>query len=169
MSDEDDYVDSQVRVTAASANYRAPVKALIETRLILNVTMPLPRDRDALRRTTTNDVWARLAKLHARDSILDTPSIEVLTAKSLNPRAALKTFQMLIAEDTLRNEYLRHAVIYQWLSENPAMTLDELNKKVYAEIFLAPDSDPWMVLLQADRYTALPYNGVALKQSGPAH
>jgi hypothetical protein len=40
-------------------------------------------------------------------------------------------------------------------------TLDELDSRVYAELFLTPDSDPWLGLVSPETY-------LALEPSGPA-
>jgi hypothetical protein len=66
-----------------------------------------------------------------------------------------------ISEDTFRNEYLFHAKIHDWLSaDSTALNLDAFNSKVYAELFLTPDSDPWLGLAQPDICTAVENNGL---------
>jgi hypothetical protein len=66
-----------------------------------------------------------------------------------------------ISEDAVRNEYLFHTKIHEWLACNPApQNLDAFNSKVYAELFLTPDSDPWLGLAQSDICTALENNGL---------
>ena len=48
--------------------------------------------------------------------------------------------------------------------QNPALTGEELSRllheKVYAELFLTPDSDPWLGLFSTDVYTALDNGGI---------
>ena len=49
--------------------------------------------------------------------------------------------------DTVRNEYLLHSRLYTWLMADPARhDLEKLNEKVYAKLFLTPNSDPWLGL-----------------------
>jgi hypothetical protein len=73
----------------------------------------------------------------------------------------LRKFQELIALDTVRNQYLMHSKLYTWLMRDPDRNdLEKLNKKVYASLFLTPDSDPWLGLFSADVYTALDNGGI---------
>jgi hypothetical protein len=72
------------------------------------------------------------------------------------------TLQNSIALDTVRNEYQLHRRIHEWLADGKYRpTVDQLNERVYAELFLTPSSDPWLGLAPADAYTALPNGGVA--------
>lgn len=66
-----------------------------------------------------------------------------------------------MAEDTVRNEYSRHTTIHQQLMENPNIDLQKLNERVYSELFLTPNSDPWLGLSPADAYTAIENDGVS--------
>ena len=80
----------------------------------------------------------------------------------------LRNLQRSIAEDTVRNEYLLHSQIHQWLA-GPFATLDvdSLNRKVYAEICsLTPDSDPWLGLVPANVFTGLDRNGLVQTVTG---
>jgi len=43
---------------------------------------------------------------------------------------------------------------------NATPKVDEFNERVYAELFLTPRSDPWLGLVPAEAYTALPENGL---------
>jgi hypothetical protein len=63
-----------------------------------------------------------------------------------------------MALDTVRNEYLLHGQIYQWLltSNNDFASL---NQRVYSEMFLTPASDPWLGLNPADSFAAIEQNG----------
>jgi hypothetical protein len=80
----------------------------------------------------------------------------------------VNNLQNSIAEDTVRNEYLFHARIHEWLAGGGSMqNLDALNKRVYAELFLTPDSDPWLGLAPADTFSALDNGG--LVQDSTAH
>ena len=70
-------------------------------------------------------------------------------------------FERHIAEDTVRNEYLLHKKIHDWLAnEALSRNLETLNEKVYAELFLTPNSDPWLGLVAPDAYTAIENDGV---------
>ena len=67
---------------------------------------------------------------------------------------------MNIALDTVRNEYLLHTKLYAWLiTDRGRSDVEVLNKKVYAELFLTPASDPWLGLFSSDTYIALDNGG----------
>lgn len=122
--------------------------------------------------------WSRIAALHQDDSRLDTTSRTLIrdkhpTAFDARRAAVSKTFvedpllrqirnlERSISEDTCRNEYLLHPKIHAWLASEETITVDGLNRRVYAELFLTPDSDPWLGLVSPDTFTALENNGVA--------
>lgn len=122
--------------------------------------------------------WSRIAALHQDDSRLDTTSRTLIrdkhpTAFDARRAAVSKTFvedpllrqirnlERSISEDTCRNEYLLHPKIHVWLASDETINVDELNRRVYAELFLTPDSDPWLGLVSPDTFTALENNGVA--------
>ena len=66
-----------------------------------------------------------------------------------------------IAEDTVRNEYLFHAKIHEWLATpTPSFAVDSLNSRVYAELFLTPESDPWLGLAPRNQFSALENGGL---------
>ena len=137
--------------------------------------------RDNLERTTTDEVWAKIAALHSGDAVLDQGSVDLIRAKTRPAGEAmrltkskmrvedpiLKTIQNLqrsIAEDTVRNEYTFHAKIHEWLAmSGAAREIDSLNRRVYAELFLTPDSDPWLGLAPSDTFTALDNGGLVQK------
>jgi hypothetical protein len=122
--------------------------------------------------------WARLAALHKDDATLDWGAQALIRMK--NPTAfeastvtaskrvvenpfltAMRNLQRSIAEDTVRNEYLLHLQIHRWFAQgNAPKDLDQLNAKVYAELFLTPDSDPWLGLAPANAFTGLDNEGL---------
>ena len=75
--------------------------------------------------------------------------------------AALRNLRNSIAEDTVRNEYQLHSQIHEWFMNGtlPA-SLALLNSRVYAQLFLTPESDPWLGLVPANTITALDNNGL---------
>jgi hypothetical protein len=158
--------------TAAAGARITASKALVEIRPIVARTP----DRQTLAARTDDAVWAKLAALHAGDAHLDNGSRAViyekvgavaanrLTTSKLRVEdptvRMIRNFERSVAEDTVRNEYLFHSQIHEWFIRNqvPAK-LEDLNDKVYAELFLMPKSDPWLGLVPADTYTALPADG----------
>jgi hypothetical protein len=161
---------------AAAAMPLAISKSGVE-RSMLRAAVP---SRENLERTITDETWAKIAALHSNEAVLDRNSIALIRAKTqaagdamrlaLSKRFVedpmLKTIQNLqrsIAEDTVRNEYTFHAKIHEWLAAAHApREIDSLNRRVYAELFLTPDSDPWLGLAPADTFSALENGGLVL-------
>jgi len=136
-------------------------------------------DRNQLNALTTDVAWKAIAALHNDPNSLDVSSIRLIqfkdqpTATQAMPMAISKSIvespivRMLphlrqsIAEDTVHNEYQMHSRIHEWLAGSAAPTkLDALNSKIYAELFLTPNSDPWLGLAPADAYSALDNAGL---------
>jgi hypothetical protein len=161
---------------AAAAAMLARPKADVELPIIRQIASfrEIPPSIDALDDTQ----WGRLAALHADDAELDNASIALIRAQ--NPAAdragrlavtkmrvedplvrLVRGFQTSIALDTVRNEYVLHRQLHEWFASGAAaQDIDSLNERVYAELFLTPSSDPWLGLMPADAYTALPNGGV---------
>ncbi len=92
-------------------------------------------------------------------------------AEQPTPRSdqdALATFEALIVADTAQNEFKLHQQVHELfidaLTYHPESELEfsAINKDIYASIFVSPSSDPWMGLVQADAFTALPGNGIVV-------
>jgi hypothetical protein len=158
--------------SAAKAGPAALSKWAIEAPMVAAVD-PAPTAEEA----TSDPVWNRIAALHADDGALDAASVALIASQHPTAAAAarlaasksfvenplvrmVRTFQGSIALDTVRNEYLLHRQIHQWLAAGSMTNLDMLNNRVYADLFLTPNSDPWLGLMPADTYTALENNGV---------
>jgi hypothetical protein len=106
--------------------------------------------------------WAKIAALHARDWQLGRSSLAELerkqAAREQDPakaRAVIEEFQRLVGIDTVRNEYVFHAVLHAWLGRGGVGDLDGFNRRVYAELFLTPRSDPWLGLASPETFMAL--------------
>ena len=135
--------------------------------------MALVPDRAALAAGTDDALWAKITALHADDGRLDAGSRAVIASK-MDAVAAnnltvgkkkvedpvvrvVRNFERSVAEDTVRNEYAFRSQVHEWfLTGRVPATLDELNERVYAELFLMPKSDPWLGLVAEGAYTALP-------------
>ena len=160
---------------AVAAARIAVGKSAVELRPVLAIVP----DRKALESTTDEQTWAAIAALHAPDARLDAGSRAVIASKGLHATGAdavaandrtrgkrvvedplvrlIRTFERSVAQDTVRNEYALHAQVHDWFATGTApRTLDDLNERVYAELFLMPKTDPWLGLVPADAYTALP-------------
>lgn len=142
---------------AETAGRIAYSKALLETPL-------LRRTRSSSVPASNNDKltdtqWQRMAALHAREVKLDDRS-QTLMRRKLSPQSSfpqvLANFELAIAQDTVRNEYLLHARLHQWLAEGTTdSNLNTLNERVYSELFLTPSSDRWLGLSAKDVYTGI--------------
>ena len=144
----------------------ARVKAMTETTMLRAMTGA----GESLGKITDESAWRKIAQLHLADAKLDARSVgliwrqthKVLTADGsrMTSEAAFKNLieklQQNIALDTVRNEYLMRNKLYLWLFEDRGRSdVETFNKKVYAELFLTPASDPWLGLYTADTYMAL--------------
>jgi hypothetical protein len=164
---------------AAEAARRTMAKTILEAPLLRGV-MPHPgRDLKTLEAQTDDETWAKLAALRATEARLDERSMALMRRKTPDALAAgwltiskvrvedpllraVRQFERSMAEDTVRNEYLFHAKIHQWFAEAQASTREvtSLNQRVYAELFLTPDNDPWLGLKSDGVYSAIEKDGV---------
>jgi hypothetical protein len=150
----------------------AATKAVVE----VNILRAITTDARELEAATDDAAWARIAALHARDSLLDersialirrhTPASQASAAQAKAPAVdqlsrIVSNLERNMALDTVRNEYVLHNRIHAWLASEPwDKNVDALNEKVYAELFLTPGSDPWLGLYSPDSYTALENGGI---------
>lgn len=131
---------------------------------------------EALGVVTDEAAWKKIALFHIADAELDVRSLGLIQRQTQvvlraegsdkNPDKTLaslvKKLQMNIAMDTVRNEYLMHTKLYAWLiADRSRSDLETLNKKVYAELFLTPASDPWLGLFSPETYVALDGGGIS--------
>jgi hypothetical protein len=173
--------ESERRPTAREAAKVAIGKSAIEAVLVDAVTVPAGE----LEAATDDEMWKLIAALRAEDAKLDATSIAII--RSENPPTAkeaarmafskarvedpivrmVRQFEASIALDTVKNEYLLHRQIHEWLASSAERpTVDALNERVYAELFLTPSSDPWLGLAPADTYTALENGGTVAEKQG---
>lgn len=127
----------------------------------------------AFSRIADIDTWNKLAALRRDDARLDASSTNLLIrhnpytgADAPTPgrlRRIVRNFELRMALDTVRNQYLMRPALLRWLAEGAGqLDADKLNQRVYTELFLTPDSDPWLGLLTPDTYTGLENDGVVL-------
>ena len=164
--------------TARAAGKLAFSKSAIESPVLKLLQPKGGRGPGPTRGELDDAMWTRLALLHADDARLDATSKTVIAAKSQMAFAAaeltkakrlvedplLTTWRNLersISEDSVRNEFLLHARIHDWFVQGVAPAdLDRLSAKVYAELFLMPDNDPWLGLAPANTFCGLPGEGL---------
>jgi hypothetical protein len=159
---------------AVKASRIAAPKNAVEAPIVAAV---LGVSDESLARSTSENVWPQIARLHAAEVELDAASRNLIARQNpaaavAAPRAITKGFvenplvrmlanlQQAIALDTVRNEYSLHRQVHTWFSAGQVADLDALNERVYSELFLTPSSDPWLGLMPADTYTALENSGV---------
>ena len=163
-----------VYVDVFDAGHRARSKARPEIPILLAMRVH-PHKTD---RMVTGKLWQRLAEMKRADVKLDPQSIELM--RQMNPTAlqagnfavtksasedpiarVVRSFQDSMALDTVRNEYLLHRQIHLWFLDKETPTnVNQLNERVYAELFLTPSSDPWLGLAPPDVFTALQDGGL---------
>lgn len=152
------------------------VAALAMTKRVTeaNILRAITATPEALSAITDEALWNKLAQLHLADAELDARSLGLIRrqtqrALSANESSANneKTFAALvqklqqnIALDTVRNEYLLHTKLYSWFIGEENRELSKLNRRVYAELFLTPATDPWLGLFSPEVYTALDGGGI---------
>jgi hypothetical protein len=121
-----------------------------------------------LTQITDQTAWEKLAQRYTNDTKLDTRSIALISAKqtantefrTIPP--IVRSFESVMALDTVRNEYLLHSQLYQWfMKDSGTLNLNALNDKVYTELFLTPASDPWLGLLPSNSYSAIDNDGIS--------
>ena len=153
--------------TAISAASGAMTKMITEVD-ILRTTTRVPVE---LEKITDADTWNKIAKLHLGGGATGCRSqglilrqnrdLLVTDARKYNAFVALiERLQQSVALDTVRNEYLMHTKLYEWLLADQERDVNKLNQKVYSELFLTPASDPWLGLYSPDVYTALDGGGL---------
>lgn len=166
---------------AIAALPRALSKGLVESPLLrAGAQSSLAPDRARLEASSDEAVWQKIAVLHADAARLDAGATRLVSSKQSQADAdkamraslsksfvetpmmrVIRNLERSIAEDTVRNEYLMHTKILEWFIAGSApRDVDALNRKVYAELFLTPDSDPWLGLAPADTFSALENGGL---------
>ncbi|BAY17011.1 hypothetical protein NIES21_28450 [Anabaenopsis circularis NIES-21] len=155
--------------TAEIAGSLAVTKMAVENPMLNVLRSGAEVNRQTLAAITDQQAWNKIAQLYANDAKLDQNSISLIGAKKFSstktaaeslPKIVNK-FEILMALDTVRNEYMLHSQIHQWfIQDNQTSNLAKLNDKVYAQLFLTPSSDPWLGLLTNDGYSAIDNDGL---------
>lgn len=163
------------RVPAEAATAIAMPKAAVEVKPIAMITMT----RRDMAELTTGSVWRDIARLHADEAELDETSrrliyseipqalrsdLVAMTKSGVERRSLVSLFSSLrssTALDSVRNEYELHSQIHEWfLSGEVGSNVSALNSRVYAELFLTPQTDPWLGLFDPTAYTGLTDAGI---------
>ena len=161
----------------AGAEMRAASKAMVELPVVealqLGTQVDLARARAWDR---ASDFWAQVgAALSARvaPSRLDRQSRALFAAlepadwaRAGQPLPAARidrliaAFEAVMRRDVAYNEMVLHGVIHERLMSG-SLDFNQLNRWVYAELFLTPAEDPWLGMATPDIFTGLPRDGMA--------
>jgi hypothetical protein len=139
----------------------AVTKAVTEA----NILRGMMAGSEALGKITDEEAWNKIARLRIAESRLDGRSIGLIRSQNAalgesELAALVNKFEHSVAVDTVRNEYLLRSKLYGWLiPQAEQVDLAKFNDKVYAELFLTPNSDPWLGLLSKDVYLGLDQAG----------
>ncbi|MBH8577290.1 hypothetical protein I8752_30860 [Nostocaceae cyanobacterium CENA369] len=151
--------------SAPVAGTIAMTKMAVESPMLRNMS-PATSNPVALREITDEATWQRIAQLYTNDAKLDKNSVALINAKrfqkgNVDLQRVVSNFETTMALDTARNEYMLHRQIHQWFIQgNGTSEVNSLNEKVYAELFLTPNSDPWLGLMSSESYSAIDNDGV---------
>ncbi|QXE24107.1 hypothetical protein B6N60_02811 [Richelia sinica FACHB-800] len=159
---------NSISTNARLAGSLAVSKAVVERPLINAIEPDTLENNPSPFDIIDQRTWNRLARQYQNDAKLDSNSIALIKAKKLpnvtdeNSLAdVIRNFENVMALDTVRNEYVFHRQIHQWfLQGNDTADVNQLNEKVYAELFLTPSSDPWLGLTNNNAYNAIDNGGI---------
>ena len=117
---------------------------------------------DQIEAGMTREYWQTLADSFKDDATLGPGSRRVMAKHCRPTEAMIAQLESSIAQDTARNHFQLHRRIHGWFArgEMETATATESTSRVYDELFLSPDSDPWLGLAPADVYAALDENGL---------
>jgi hypothetical protein len=152
-------------------------KAVSERPIVREFIQPPPVDLSSYVETVP---WRTLAQLRMSDCRLDGSSLALMREKrprSFSDPAALgrpldatefaaltRGFETAMAEDTVKNAFLYHGVLHRWLLEamrtRGGDAFAPLNRRIYAELFRTPASDPWLGLVPPATFAALQDDGI---------
>lgn len=161
----------------ASAEMRAASKAAVELPVVEALQLGTQIDLDRARAwDRASDFWAQVgAALSSRvaPSRLDRQSRALFAAlepadwaRAGQPLPAARVdrliaaFEALMRRDVAYNELVLHSVIHDRMMSG-SIDLAQLNRWVYAELFLTPAEDPWLGMATPDIFTGLPRDGIA--------
>ncbi len=156
---------------APPAIVAAPIayaKAAVEVPMVRAAlpSMQLPEDR--LPWTAITASYAGSAKLDPSSRALMRSKNPMDWSNASNPvpldAAAFEklamSFEQLMVEDGVRNEFRNHSKIHEWFVEKPTLSFEALNARVYDQLFLTPKSDPWLGLVPPNVYSGIANDGI---------
>lgn len=151
-----------------NAIFIAPV-AITKMVTEVNILKAITADATALEAATDLSAWNKIADLHNNDARIDKSSAALIARQNQSMREdagllarTVQNLEHYMALDTVRNEYMLHTKLHAWFVAGQAGNdVDNLNERVYAELFQTPRTDPWLGLYSPDIYTGLDNGGVS--------
>lgn len=145
--------------TAIDASARVYSKTAVEAPMLARMQKPVGAQIADLRPLAR---WIAIGE-RRKDQVKFSPaSIELIRRKQFGNenapdqlRALLDNLRRTVAADTAYNEEVLHAQIHLWFVLGEVRDLDSLNERVYRELFLTPNDDPWLGLKPATVFTAI--------------
>jgi hypothetical protein len=110
--------------------------------------------------------WEILGAYEAETVQFSQPSLDLIRRKQFGSaapasgemEALIQNLQASVAGDTIFNECELHAAIHGWFARGEVTDLASLNTRVYEELFLTPESDPWLGLKSPTIFTGIAAN-----------
>lgn len=160
-------IEDKIKSGNPRALEAAPVavtKSVVEVNILRRITA----DASLLDAATNIDDWKKIAALHSHEAKLDSNSVAMIRRQTLKDKedvngqfsTLINNLENYIAIDTVRNQYLLRTKLHAWFVTGEANDLNQLNEKVYAQLFLTPSSDAWLGLYSPDTYTAIEGGGI---------
>jgi len=74
----------------------------------------------------------------------------------------LNNLEMTLSRETQTNQNFLRPQILRWIADSPKISLQELNDRVYSELFLTPGEDKWLGMRSEMAFSALSNDGIEL-------
>jgi len=147
-------------MTAEAATAITASKALVDRPLLASMQFAA-----TLRSLAPSD-WTRVAAYEAGNVQFSVAALQLIQRKQFGgaePKAGemealLMNLRNSVAADTIFNECELHAAIHGWFARGEVTDLASLNTRVYDELFLTPESDPWLGLKSPTIFTGIAAN-----------
>lgn len=111
--------------------------------------------------TVDRRFWSRLAERHIGESELAPASLRAMNSLEPVDREMRAATVRSLAADTLVNEHQLHRTIHQWFADGSAwsLSLEALNRRIYDQLLLTPQSDRTLGLAPEDVYSGIAGGG----------
>jgi hypothetical protein len=150
-----------VRVSKLNNKLKDAMSVMPRAMSKMSVERPVLRQMEGTLRSVAQSDWERIGVMESKSVQFSPAAIELIRRKqfgagdaSLLP-ALLEALKASVASDSIFNECELHATIHAWFVSGEIFDLAYLNSRVYEELFLTPESDPWLGLKQPTIFTAI--------------